>query len=256
MSTILIRNISLLVTMDKDRHEISDGAIFIEDGWIKEVGKTTDLPSVAEKVVDLSGHIVLPGFINTHTHAAMVYFRGVADDMPLHQWLHQFIWPLEKQYLRPQFVKHAMELAVAEMLLSGITAFNDMYFFEDEAAQVCSKVGIRAFLGEGILDFPSADSKDADEALSYILRLNQKYKDDDLITIYPAPHAIYSCSKENLTKSKAVAEELNSPLHIHLSATSLRGILVDLSSQIIKIFWAIFALFHPYVVHSFSIHGT
>jgi 5-methylthioadenosine/S-adenosylhomocysteine deaminase len=165
------------------------------------------------------GKIVLPGLINTHTHAAMVYFRGIADDLPLSEWLNNHIWPAENRWLGPEFISDAVELACLEMLKGGVTTYNDMYFFEDAAGEASKKLGMRAVLGSGILDFPSVSAKSADEYLDNAERFINNWKGDELITPCIAPHALYTCSPETLRKSKEKADKLNVPLHIHLSET-------------------------------------
>lgn len=217
---ILIVNGNIL-TIDSDMRIIKDGGIAIEGSRIVEVDTTENIRSRywGDKILDATDHIVMPGFINTHTHAAMVYFRGLADDLPLQKWLNEFIWPMEKKYVRPQFVKDGVELASAEMLLSGITSFADMYFFEGDAAEVCSQIGIRAFLGQGVFSFKVADWATASLSFQYIKQIHEKYQDDELITICVAPHSIYSCSEEVLVKSKKLADQLGVPVLIHVSET-------------------------------------
>jgi 5-methylthioadenosine/S-adenosylhomocysteine deaminase len=162
---------------------------------------------------------VLPGLVNTHTHAAMVYFRGIADDLPLTDWLNKHIWPAENKWLSPQFVSDAIELACLEMLRGGVTTYNDMYFFEDAAGAACKRIGMRAVLGSGILDFPSVSAKSTDEYIDNAERFILNWRGDELITPCIAPHALYTCGPDTLRKAKAKAEKLDVPLHIHLSET-------------------------------------
>ncbi|MDP3049499.1 MAG: amidohydrolase family protein, partial [Thermodesulfovibrionales bacterium] len=162
---------------------------------------------------------VLPGLINTHTHAAMVYFRGMADDLPLKEWLEKHIWPAENKWLSPEFVSDATELACLEMLKAGITTYNDMYFFEDASSIAAKKIGMRAVLGAGIVDFPTVAGNSADEYLSKAERFIKEWKGDDLIVPCIAPHAAYTCSPETLKRAKNLADKYNTLLHIHLSET-------------------------------------
>ncbi|MGC9337409.1 MAG: amidohydrolase [Candidatus Cloacimonadia bacterium] len=217
---ILILNGDIL-TMGADMRIIKNGGIAIEGNRIVEVDTAEHIRArfSAAKILDATNHIVMPGFINTHTHAAMVYFRGLADDLSLHKWLDEYIWPMEKKYVRPQFIQNAVELAAAEMILSGITTFADMYFFEADAAQICSKIGIRAFLGQGVFSFKVADWATAYLSLKYIKETYEKYQDNELITICVAPHSIYSCSEEVLVNSKKLADQLGVPVFIHVSET-------------------------------------
>jgi len=150
----------------------------------------------------------------------MTLLRGIADDMPLDIWWQKFIFPIEKKFVNKDFIRVGVGLAAVEMIKSGTTSFADMYFFEDEAAKICKKIGIRAFLGEGVLDFPTPDCPNPDESLKYIEKLHAKWKGDPIIHLMVAPHAPYTCSPEVLVKSKALAEKLDIPLHIHVAETA------------------------------------
>jgi len=213
---IVIKN-GVVLTMDSSHALYEKADIAVSGDKIIDISPTTQYK--AKKVIDAQNKLVMPGLINTHTHAAMTLLRGVADDMPLDIWWQKYIFPLEKKFVDKEFVRIGVELAAAEMIKSGTTSFADMYFFEDVAADACKKIGIRAFLGEGVLDFPTPDSKTPEESLRYIKELHKKWKEDALINIVVAPHAPYSCGRENLLKSKALADELNVPLHIHVSET-------------------------------------
>ncbi|MCX5725564.1 MAG: amidohydrolase, partial [Candidatus Saganbacteria bacterium] len=173
----------------------------------------------AKKNIDARHCAVMPGLINSHTHAAMTLMRGLADDLPLDTWWNKVMFPIEKKFASPEFIRTGVSLAAIEMIKSGTTSFSDMYFFEDDAAEVCKKIGIRAFLGEGILDFPTPSCKSPDGSIKYIEELYKKWKDDPIIHLEVAPHAPYTCSPEVLLKSKALAEKLNLPLHIHVAET-------------------------------------
>lgn len=213
---VVIKN-GMVLTMDEKLtlHEKADVAIL--NSKIIDISPQTNYQG--RKVIDAQGKLVMPGLINTHTHAAMVMMRGLADDMPLNVWWEKFIFPIEKKLLNPEFIRIGVGLAAIEMIKSGTTSFSDMYFFEDAAAEVCKRIGIRAFLGEGVLDFPSPDCATADETFAYIRKLYEKWGKDPIIHLEVAPHAPYSCGPENLLKSKKIAEELNLPLHIHLAET-------------------------------------
>src|SRR3989338_9140198 len=143
-----------------------------------------------------------------------------ADDMPLETWWQKFIFPLEKKLLNPNFIKIGVGLAAVEMIKSGTTAFSDMYFFEDAAAEVCKKISIRAFLGEGILDVPTPDFPDIEKTLSFVEGQHEKWKGDPIIHLTVSPHAPYSCSPETLKRSRQLAEKYDMPLHIHVSETA------------------------------------
>ncbi len=207
--------------MDESCGVVKYGAVAINGNKILEVGTSHEILSkyVSGNVIKGEGKVVLPGLINTHTHAAMVYFRGIADDLPLSEWLNNHIWPAENRWLGPEFISDAVELACLEMLKGGVTTYNDMYFFEDAAGEASKKLGMRAVLGSGILDFPSVSAKSSDEYLDNAERFVNNWKGDELITPCIAPHALYTCSPETLKKSKEKADKLNVPLHIHLSET-------------------------------------
>ena len=173
----------------------------------------------AEQVVELPHHILLPGLINAHTHAAMSLFRGMADDLPLMQWLQQHIWPAEQQWVGPEFVRHGSLLAIAEMIRSGTTCFNDMYFFPDMTGQVALDTGIRAVLGMILIDFPSNWAQDRAEYLQKALQLHDDFRHASRITAIFAPHAPYSVNDEALTKVRTLAHELDLPIHMHVHET-------------------------------------
>ncbi|MCG2813376.1 MAG: amidohydrolase family protein, partial [Thermodesulfovibrionales bacterium] len=200
---------------------LKNGALAIVGGKISDIG---DYNAVSKKyssknIINGKNTAVLPGLINTHTHAAMVYFRGMADDLPLKEWLEEHIWPAENKWLSPEFVSDATELACLEMLKAGITTYNDMYFFEDASSIAAKKIGMRAVLGAGIVDFPTVAGNSADEYLSKAERFIKEWKGDDLIVPCIAPHAAYTCSPETLKRAKNLADKYNTLLHIHLSET-------------------------------------
>jgi 5-methylthioadenosine/S-adenosylhomocysteine deaminase len=200
---------------------IPDGAVAVSEGKIADVGTFERIISAYEPGTTIGGkgRVVIPGLINTHTHAAMVYFRGLADDLPLKEWLENHIWPAESRWLTPEFVSDAVELACLEMLKAGVTTYNDMYFFGDASAGSTKRIGMRAVLGAGILDFPSAAGKTPEDYLEKAERFAIRWKGDELITPCIAPHSAYTCCPETLGKAKALAERYDVPLHIHLSET-------------------------------------
>ncbi len=210
-----------VLPMDGQFSVIRDGAVAVRDGKIVDVGGYTSVTSwcSSRNIIGGSGNVVIPGLINTHTHAAMVYFRGLADDVPLKVWLEDHIWPAESKWLGFQFVSDAIELACLEMLKAGITTFNDMYFFEDAAAISSKKMGIRAVLGAGILDFPSVSAKTISEYLENAERYIRDWKGDELITPCIAPHAAYTCGPETLRKAKRLAEKYDLCFNIHIAET-------------------------------------
>lgn len=210
-----------VLPMDTSMSIINDGLIAVSGNTILEVGTQDELDSKyeAKEMIDAGNSIIMPGLINTHTHAAMTYFRGLADDLPLQEWWEKHMFPAEKNNINKEFIKKATELAVLEMIKSGTTMFNNMYFFENETAKVAEASGIRAMLGEGILNFPTPSCNNGEEAIKETLNLEEKYRDSELISVGLAPHSIYTCSKELLIKVSDISKELNIPIHIHISET-------------------------------------
>jgi 5-methylthioadenosine/S-adenosylhomocysteine deaminase len=211
-----------LITMNKKEQIIENGAVVVKDGRIADIGEFSEILKKYKEQIPVYGNshsALMPGFINTHTHAAMVLFRGIADDLPLKQWLTEHIWPREAKFLSEEFVYDGTLLACIEMLKSGTTTFNDMYFFTESIAKAAKDAGIRAVIGQGVLDFPTASGRGADDYLKKAAEFIEKYLNDGLIVPAVAPHAIYTCSRETLLKSKELALKNNVPMHIHLSET-------------------------------------
>lgn len=167
-----------------------------------------------------SEHVVMPGLINTHTHAAMSLLRGVADDLPLMTWLQEHIWPAEQAHVDEQFVRDGSNLAIAEMLRGGTTCFNDMYFFPEVTAACAREAGIRAVVGLLMIDFPTAWGSGPDEYLEKGLALHDHYRNSPLIHTTLAPHAPYTVSDEPLQKLEVLAAELDLPIHMHIHETA------------------------------------
>jgi 5-methylthioadenosine/S-adenosylhomocysteine deaminase len=210
-----------LLPMDEDVTVIRDGAVAVKDGRILDTGSHEELSRRYEAVRVLGGRgkAVLPGFVNTHTHAPMVFMRGLADDLPLKEWLEENIWPTESRWLSGEFVTDAASLACLEMLKAGITSFCDMYFFEDEVGSVAKSMGMRALLGAGILDFPTKLTMCADDCLENAERLIEKWKGDEFISTSIAPHSAYGCGAETLGKVLDMAERHGVLMQIHLAET-------------------------------------
>ena len=190
-------------------------------------GKIADIlpANIAKKqyspieTLSLDDHALLPGLINSHTHAAMTLFRGLSDDLPLMEWLNNHIWPAEKRWMSAQFVADGTHHAIAEMIRSGTTCFNDMYFFPEQVAEAAIATGIRTVIGAIVIDFPTAWAKDADEYFSKGVQLRDKYKHNPLIHTAFAPHAPYTVSDESLQRISVLANELDIHIHIHLHET-------------------------------------
>ena len=169
--------------------------------------------------VELPRHVLLPGLINCHTHAPMTLLRGYADDLELHVWLQEHIWPAERQFVGPQFVRDGARLAIAEMFRGGTTCFNDMYFFPDSVVEACLEAGMRASLGLIVIEFETAWAKDADDYLDRGLRLQERYRSESLLRFTLAPHAPYTVSDRTLRRIGRLSEELQMPVHTHLLET-------------------------------------
>ncbi len=196
-------------------------AIALHEGRILELLPAAEAGSryQADVLVNLSEHVLIPGLVNSHTHAAMSLFRGLADDLPLMEWLHNHIWPAESRWVSDEFVHVGTLLAATEMLRSGATCFNDMYFFPDDAARSASAAGIRSVVGLITIDFPTAWARDADEYLSKGLDVHDQFRNDPLVHTAFAPHAPYSVSDEPLRRIGVLAEELDIPVHMHVHET-------------------------------------
>ncbi len=173
----------------------------------------------AQHELSLDQHALIPGLINAHTHAAMTLFRGLADDLPLMQWLNDHIWPAERKWISPEFISDGTRLGVAEMLRNGTTCFNDMYFYPDYTAEVASQLGIRSMIGLIMIDFPTAWAKDAEEYLAKGEQVYDKFKQHPLVNMAFAPHAPYTVSDTPLQRIATLADELDIPVHMHVHET-------------------------------------
>jgi len=196
-------------------------AIAIRDGRIIDILPTAEAGKKyqADVTLNLEHHALLPGLINTHTHAAMSLFRGLADDLPLMEWLNNHIWPAEAKWVSPEFVRDGSLMAVAEMLRGGTTCFNDMYFFPDETARVVADAHMRATIGMILIDFPTVWAANADEYLHKGLRLHDEYRNHPLVRLAFAPHAPYTVANSPLIRIQILSEELEIPIHIHVHET-------------------------------------
>ena len=174
----------------------------------------------AAEVHHLDRHALIPGLINSHTHAAMTLFRGIADDLPLMEWLQQHIWPAEQKWISPEFVADGTRLAIAEMLRGGTTCFNDMYFFPEHSAEAALNAGMRAVIGLIMLDFPTPWARDPQEYFEKGEHVHDRFKHNPLIQTAFAPHAPYTVADAPLKKIGMLAEELDLQIHIHLHETA------------------------------------
>jgi 5-methylthioadenosine/S-adenosylhomocysteine deaminase len=180
--------------------------------------QATDLYAAREHV-RLPGQVLLPGFVNLHTHAAMSLLRGYADDLPLMRWLEERIWPAERQYASPEFVRDGTLLAAWEMLRGGVTCFNDMYYYPGAAAEAARQAGIRAVLGVTVIEFPTAYATDAGDYLAKGLAVRDAWRDEPLVSFALAPHAPYTVSDRTFEQVATLAAQLDMAIHIHLHET-------------------------------------
>jgi len=210
-----------VVTMDAQHRLIDDGAVAVRGERIVGVGKRADIEKQfqAAHQLDRPDALLMPGLINTHTHAAMSLLRGIADDLHLQEWLEKYIFPAEAKNVTPDFVLWGTRLACLEMMLSGTTTFVDMYYFEDRVAIAAKEAGMRGVLGQTILRFKSPDSATAADALAMTEKFLREYKGDPLIVAAPAPHAIYTNDDATLRKTRLLADKYGVPVVIHLSET-------------------------------------
>jgi 5-methylthioadenosine/S-adenosylhomocysteine deaminase len=210
-----------VVTMDGARRVIENGAVAVTGDHIVAVGTRAEIDKQyqAKVRVDRPDAILTPGLIDTHTHAAMSLFRGVADDMKLQDWLNNFIFPAEARNVDREFVRWGTRLASIEMALSGTTTYTDMYYFEETVAEATKEVGLRGVLGQTIIGFPVADYKTPADALAGTEKFINAYANDPLIVPAVAPHAIYTVPDDVLKACRQLANKYNKPLVIHLSET-------------------------------------
>ena len=214
---------------------LADHAVAIRQGRIVDLLPSEDALERydAAELVDRPGHLLIPGLVNAHTHAAMTLLRGLADDLTLMDWLQHHVWPAERRWMSAEFVEHGTELAMAEMLLGGTTTFNDMYFFPEVVARSAARIGIRACVGMILIKFPTVWASDPAEYLRKGLALRDEYKGHPLISTAFAPHAPYTVDDEYLVKIRRLADELEIPVHTHVHETAdeVLGSVVDCGAR-------------------------
>jgi 5-methylthioadenosine/S-adenosylhomocysteine deaminase len=215
---VIIRG-GTVVTMDGSSRVIEDGAVAIRRERIVEVGAASEIAAkyTAARTINAAGKVVMPGLINTHTHVPMVLFRGIADDLVLMEWLQKFIFPAEAKNVDEQFVRWGTKLGCLEMIQGGTTTYVDMYYFEDAIADETARAGMRAVLGETLIDFPAPDNKTWDAGMEYTRKFAQKWKGHALITPAIAPHAPYTVSTDHLKQAHSFSESMKVPLVIHIA---------------------------------------
>ncbi|MGB6675387.1 MAG: amidohydrolase [Terriglobales bacterium] len=206
-----------VVTMNGTRAVYDDGTVVVKGDTIVAVGSRNELEAkyVASKTVDAKGKLLLPGFINGHTHVPMTLFRGLHDDVTLNDWLYKYIFPAEAKNVNEEFVRWGTRLAAAEQIRGGVTTFADMYYFEDAVAEETKSAGMRGVLGETFIDFPAPDNRSEAEMLRYTEKFLKKWQGDPLIHAAVAPHSIYTCSQKTLQDAAALARKYHAPILIH-----------------------------------------
>lgn len=219
---LIIRNAEIL-TMDQDFNVFNPGALAIKGTAIEAVGLEVDIlrDYSAALIHDSKGKILMPGFVNAHTHVPMALLRGLADDLRLDVWLMGYMMPVEREFVSPDFVSLGTRLACSEMIRSGITSFADMYYFEEDVAKATAEIGMRAVCSQTVLKFPTPDAQFFEESLEMSRDFISRWKNHDLIVPSVAPHAPYTCTPEILRATAALAAEFDVPLHTHLAETAV-----------------------------------
>jgi 5-methylthioadenosine/S-adenosylhomocysteine deaminase len=216
-SVDLLINNGTIVTMNEDRLVLEGGYIAIKDDTIVSIGLTVPKGMAAKQTIDAKGKLIVPGFINGHTHVPMTLLRGLVDDVVLDDWLRKYIFPAEAKNVTEDFVRWGTRLAMAEMIRGGTTTFADMYYFEDAVAEETKAAGLRGFVGETWLDFPAPDNKSEDAMAVYTEKFLKKWQGDPLIHASVAPHSIYTCSEKTLKDAAALARKYHAPILIHVA---------------------------------------
>src|SRR6202790_3904785 len=208
-----------VVTMNAERRIIEDGAVAVNGDTIVAVGSRANIEAkyAAAQPIRADGKLVLPGFINGHTHVPMTLLRGLRDDVALDEWLRKYIFPAEAKNVTEEFVRWGTRLAAAEQIRGGVTTFADMYYFEDAIAEETKAAGMRGVLGETFIDFPAPDNKSGAAMLEYTEKFLKKWQGDPLIHAAPAPHSIYTCSQKTLQDASALARKYHAPILIHVA---------------------------------------
>ena len=211
-----------VIPVDQERSILEHHSIAIDQGKIIAIvpSKQAKQTYQGHQELELSEHVLMPGLINAHGHAAMSLFRGLADDLPLMTWLEKHIWPAEGQWVSPDFVRDGTRLAIAEMLQSGTTCFSDMYFYPDVCAQVASEHKMRAQVCCPILDFPTPWASNAEEGIHKAIEVHTDFRHNPLVSIAFGPHAPYTVSDEPLKKIASYREELQIPVQMHVHETA------------------------------------
>ncbi len=214
---ILVKD-ALIITLDEKNSILQSGYLCVKDATIVDIGHENPEKIRAKRVLSAHNGILMPGLVNGHTHVAMTLFRGLADDLPLMDWLNNYIFPVERN-MDADFVYTGALLGCAEMILSGTTTFCDMYLFEDEVAEAASQAGLRCLLGEVLYDFPSPNYGTLENGFRYTEDMIKKWCGDPLISVAVEPHSLFTCSPELLKTAYDLAENYDVPIVIHVAET-------------------------------------
>lgn len=219
---LLLTN-GIFLTMDEEYHVHSPGAMAVREGCITAVGGQAEIEAEfqGEERFDCQGRVVIPGLVNAHTHVPMTLLRGIADDLRLDVWLQGYMFPVEREFATPDFVRLGTRLGCAELIRSGVTCFADMYYFEGDVAAATAEAGMRALCAQTVLKFPSPDAQSFEDSLAAAREFIQQWQDHALILPAVGPHSPYMCTADMLRQSAELAAEFDVPLHIHLSETAL-----------------------------------
>ena len=213
---------AIVLTMDGKLNQYDPGGVVVKGDSIIAVGPEAEITKeyTADEVIDCGGKVLMPGLVNAHTHVPMTLLRGLADDLRLDVWLMGYMLPVEREFVSPEFVRLGTSLACAEQIRSGVTTFNDMYFFEDDIAQATADAGMRAVCGQSVMKYPAPDAAAFEDSIAYAREFIKKWKGHPLIVPAIAPHAPYSTTPEILRTCTDIAKEFDVPLHIHISETA------------------------------------
>lgn len=218
---LILKN-AIVLSMDKHFNIYEPGAVAIDGDLIIAVGPEAQILASykSEIVQDCHGRVLMPGMVNTHTHVPMNLLRGLADDLRLDVWLMGYMMPVEREFVSPEFVNLGTKIACAELIRSGVTTFNDMYYFEDQVGEAAAEVGMRAVIGQTVLKFPAPDAASFEDSIELCKQLIEKWKGHPLIVPAIAPHAVYTCTPDVLNAVVDLALKTDTIVHFHVSETA------------------------------------
>ncbi len=219
---VLLKN-AIVLTMDEDFHQYEPGAVAVSGENILAVGDEDSILAKysSNEIIDCDGRVLMPGLVNAHTHIPMTLLRGLADDLRLDVWLLGYVMPVEREFVKPEFVRLGTLLGCAESIRSGVTTFADMYYFEEHVARATAEVGLRAVCSQTVLKFPAPDAQSYEESLAEAREFIQRWKGHPLIVPSVAPHSPYTCTEDILRATTELAIEFDVPLHTHIAETAL-----------------------------------